>query len=70
MNLIGDFNKAGTEKFVTHALNSHSDKTLCGLAMDKLKGDWQWLDDTKSQPSCGRCNVTLHGKYNRTRESF
>lgn len=39
--LWGNFNLAGTNKFITHLVAGDGRKTLCGLNMMKRRGDWQ-----------------------------
>lgn len=52
--LIGNFNKAGWNNFISHEVDKlRPEYTLCGLEIDKLRGDWQEVE--ANEPSCKNC---------------
>ena len=53
MNTIGNYEVAGTQKFILHAVSEDEQKTLCGLTLSKLRGQWEWSEDKVI--GCLRC---------------
>ena len=52
--IIGNFNNAGTNTFITHQIREYdNEKTRCGLNVQDLRGDWQDVDI--DSPSCKKC---------------
>ncbi len=47
MLVICNYDLAGTNKCVTHALTEDEKKTICGLVVSKLRGDWQETGGTE-----------------------
>ena len=53
LQTIGNYGFAGSEKFILHAISDDEKKTLCGLTLSKLRGDWEWSDSQVI--GCLRC---------------
>lgn len=60
MLIIGNYDLAGTEKFVSHLLRDDEQTTYCGLKFSKLKGDWQF--EESSEFGCMRCRSIYDGE--------
>jgi hypothetical protein len=50
---IANFAYAGTNKYVTHAINEETDKTFCGMDIQELMsrqtGEWEIIDGKGGQ---------------------
>jgi hypothetical protein len=58
---IGNYDLAGTSRFITHMLTSDEKKTLCGLIVSNLRGDWQETDGNTI--GCLKCRSIYRGKF-------
>jgi len=61
MQIVGNWNYAGTQKFISHALNADGSRTLCGMNVSELmaRRGQQWEEDDTENCGCAKCNRHL-----------
>jgi len=61
MQIVGNWNYAGTQKFISHALNADGSHTLCGMNVGELmsRRGQQWEEDDTENCGCAKCNRHL-----------
>ncbi len=55
--IMANFEHAGTERFVSHAMMANETITLCGLSLQDRPGQWEAVE--VKQPSCSKCQKAL-----------
>jgi hypothetical protein len=71
MQIVGNWNYAGTQKFVSHALNADGSRTLCGMNVSELmaRRGQQWEEDDTENCGCAKCNRHLTKRAPDARKS-
>jgi hypothetical protein len=71
MQIVGNWNYAGTQKFISHALNDDGSHTLCGMNVSELmaRRGQQWEEDDSENCGCAKCNRHLTKRAVDVRES-
>jgi hypothetical protein len=61
MQVVGNWNYAGTQKFVSHALNADGSRTLCGMSVSELmaRRGQQWEESDSESCGCAKCRRHL-----------
>lgn len=60
--LYANFDYAGTNKFKYHILQDSADRTLCGLRLKDLRGQWEFEDFQPDIIGCMKCKKSYGSK--------
>jgi hypothetical protein len=60
--LYANFDYAGTNRFKHHILEESADRTLCGLRLKELRGQWEFDDFIPDNVGCIKCKKAYETK--------